>query len=103
MSIKKQFLKSKPQCKVTFKLEKFDDLKAESVKVIGDFNNWDINVEPMKPLKTGAFTQTINLTSGNPVQFRYLVNNSIWVNDHDADDFINNGIDSSNQNCVLHL
>ena len=38
MAIKKQFIKSKPVCKVTFSLEA---LEAESVSVVGDFNNWD--------------------------------------------------------------
>ncbi|WP_075601879.1 isoamylase early set domain-containing protein [Saccharicrinis aurantiacus] len=103
MSIKKQFLKSKPECKVTFKFEKSEDLSPEKVQVIGDFNNWDVNAEPMKPLKTGGFTQTINLSSGDKVQFRYLVNNSLWINDQEADEFINNGVDSIEQNCVLHL
>ena len=38
MAIKKQFLKSKPVCKVTFS---FNDKTADSVSVVGSFNNWD--------------------------------------------------------------
>ncbi|MGQ1786525.1 MULTISPECIES: isoamylase early set domain-containing protein [unclassified Saccharicrinis] len=103
MSIKKQFLKSKPECKVTFKFEKKPDLTPESVKVVGDFNNWDKNTEPMKPLKSGDFTQTINLNSGSQVQFRYLVNDSFWLNDDQADGFIDAGIGDSEKNSLLQL
>ncbi|MCW3805054.1 isoamylase early set domain-containing protein [Plebeiibacterium marinum] len=103
MSIKKQFLKSKPECKVTFKFEKKDGLKPESVKVIGDFNDWDTAVEPMKPLKSGDFTQTLNLSSGSEFQFRYLVDDSQWINDEEADCFVDNGMGTSEQNGVLQL
>jgi len=103
MSIKKQFLKSKPECKVTFKFVKTDGLEPESVKVIGDFNNWDTAVEPMKPLKSGEFTQTISLTSGNNVQFRYLINDEIWFNDDEADAYVENGLGGAETNCVIHL
>ena len=103
MSIKKQFLKSKPECKVTFKFEKKAELKPESVKVVGDFNNWDENAEPMKSLKSGDFTQTINLESGSQVQFRYLVDGAQWFNDEEADSFVDTGLGDSQQNSVLQL
>ncbi len=103
MSIKKQCLKNKPECKVTFKFEKKDGLKVESVKIVGDFNNWDKNTEPMKPLKTGAFTQTISLNNNAQYQFRYLVNDSEWFNDEEADDYTNAGLGNSEQNSILNL
>ncbi len=103
MSIKKQFLKSKPQCKVTFKFDTVKDYEVESVKVVGSFNNWDLDAEPMKLLKSGEFTQTISLEQGNDVEFRYLVNNSVWMNDKQADGFTENGIQAGENNCVLHL
>ncbi len=103
MSIKKQFLKSKPECKVTFKFEKQNGIDPEIVRVIGDFNNWDIHVEPMKPLKSGDFTQTINLSSGSNIQFRYLVNDTVWLNEAEADAFVDNGMGTSEQNSVLEL
>ncbi len=103
MSIKKQFLKSKPECKVTFKFEKKADLNPESVKVIGDFNDWNKSVEPMKALKSGDFTQTINLASGSQFQFRYLVNEDLWFNDEEADGYVDTGLGDSEKNGVLHL
>ena len=41
MAFKKQYLKSKPVCKVTFKLTKEEAKAADSVSIVGDFNNWD--------------------------------------------------------------
>ena len=39
MSIKKQFLKSKPVCKVVFRLDATEANGAKKVQVLGDFNN----------------------------------------------------------------
>ncbi|WP_066632328.1 isoamylase early set domain-containing protein [Labilibacter marinus] len=103
MSIKKQFLKSKPECKVTFKFEKTADIAAETVKVVGNFNNWDKDTEPMKALKSGDFTQTINLSSGSDIQFRYLVNDTLWVNDESADSFVDAGLGDAEKNGVIQL
>ena len=38
MSVKKQFIKTKPVCKVTFTIDAKD---ATSASVVGDFNNWN--------------------------------------------------------------
>ena len=40
--LKKQFLKSKPVCKVTFRLAAEACEAADSVKLVGDFNEWNI-------------------------------------------------------------
>ena len=41
MSVKKKFLKSKPICKVSFRLPKEEAGGAETVHLVGDFNDWD--------------------------------------------------------------
>ena len=48
MSIKKQFLKSKPVCKVTFALDADGINGAEKVAILGDFNNWNPSTHEMK-------------------------------------------------------
>ena len=48
MAIKKQFLKSKPVCKVTFTVPAE---KAQSVSVVGDFNKWNSQATELKKLK----------------------------------------------------
>ena len=39
MSLKKQFIKTKPVVKVTFSIDAKD---ADSAAVVGDFNNWNV-------------------------------------------------------------
>jgi len=100
MSLKKQFLKKQPICKVTFKLPKEAVETAEKVVVLGDFNEWNPeNGYEMKQLKNGSFKTTINLETGKEYQFRYLVNNNIWTNDTEADKYVAN--EFGEENCVV--
>ena len=85
MSITKKFLKSKPVCKVTFKVEKEVAETAEQVTLVGDFNNWNPTEHPLKPLKSGGFKTTLDLEQGREYQFRYLVDGNTWINETEAD------------------
>lgn len=85
MSIKKQFLKSKPICKVTFKIDADQSNGATTAQVIGSFNNWDQTENVMKPLKTGGFSLSLDLETGKEYQFRYLLDGKIWINDPESD------------------
>ena len=96
MSIKKQYLKSKPVCKVTFRITKDEVQNAQEVKLLGSFNNWNEGSEPMKKLKTGEFTATIELPIDENVEFRYLVNGSTWVNDPESEGFVPNAFGDVN-------
>ena len=96
MSIKKQLLKSKPVCKVTFRVSAEESLGADSLQVLGNFNEWDKNAEPMKKLKSGEFTTTIELDADSTYEFRYLTNSGTWITDEEADGFTDNGIGDRN-------
>lgn len=96
MSFKKQFLKSKPICKLSFKIAAADSNGAEKVQLLGDFNNWDETVEPMTKLKSGEFTQVLDLETGKEYQFKYLVNGEVWMNDADSDYFVANSFGGEN-------
>ncbi len=85
MAIKKQFLKSKPICKVSFKLPKEAVDNARKVHLVGEFNEWKLGANPMKRLKDGSFSSTLELETGRDYQFRYLVNGETWLNDWEAD------------------
>ena len=52
MAITKQYLKSKPICKVTFSVPAEE---AKEVKVVGTFNKWNTKVKGLKKLKNGTF------------------------------------------------
>ena len=81
MAIKKQFLKSKPVCKVTFTVPAEE---ASSVAVVGSFNEWNVEATPLKKLKNGSFKGTIDLETGSSYEFRYLVDGE-YVNEQEAD------------------
>jgi 1,4-alpha-glucan branching enzyme len=103
MSIKKQYLKSKPVCKLTFRVTKEQAQNADTVKIVGDFNEWNKEVEPMNKLKSGDFTQTLNLDAGAEYQFKYLINDTVWENEAEADKEIPNGIVEGEFNSVVVL
>ncbi len=87
MSVQKQFLKSKQACKVTFSLPKEAANGATDVKLLGDFNNWEVEKAiAMKP-KNGEYLATLELETGKEYQFRYLIDNKIWENDSAADKY----------------
>ncbi|MEZ4885101.1 MAG: isoamylase early set domain-containing protein [Chitinophagales bacterium] len=88
MSLKKQFLKSKPVCKVTFNLPKEAAVEAESVKLLGDFNEWEqASAIAMTPLKNGSFKTTLDLEAGKEYQFLYLIDDNKWEKDLEADKY----------------
>ena len=102
MSIKKQYLKTKPVCKVTFRISEEIGKSAETAHLVGEFNNWDSFSTPMKKLKKGAFTATVDLEKGRAYQFRYLLDNRTWQNDGDADRFVPTPFGDS-ENSVIAL
>jgi 1,4-alpha-glucan branching enzyme len=81
MAIKKQFLKSKPVCKVTFSVPAED---AKKVSVVGSFNDWNAKKAPLKKLKNGTFKGTLDLDAGKTYEFKYLVD-GVYINDDAAD------------------
>lgn len=57
----------------------------------------------MKKLKNGEFSQTINLESGKSYQFRYMLNDSVWENEPECDNFVPNGIEAGEFNSLILL
>ncbi len=102
MSIKKQFLKSKDLYKVTWSVDKKVANGAESVSLSGDFNDWSLDGEKFTKLKNGSFKLTLELPKDKDYQFRYLLDGATWLNDEEADHFVDNQV-SNEQNCVLAL
>jgi 1,4-alpha-glucan branching enzyme len=83
MAIKKQFLKSKPVCKVTFTVAAEE---ASNVAVVGSFNEWNAESTPLKKLKNGSFKGTIDLESNTSHEFKYLIDGA-YVNENEADGY----------------
>lgn len=98
MAIKKQFVKTKPVCKVTFSFEAKD---AVAASVVGDFNNWDAEQGTLSRLKNGSFKGTFDLDKDAEYEFRYLID-GVFVNEPEADSFKWNDFAAA-ENSVLVL
>ncbi len=92
--LKKQTLKTKPVCKVTFSLP--SQVQGDTVFLVGDFNGWQEDATPMKRNKDGSFSAMLELDQGREYQFRYLVNGSEWHNDWEADRYVPNPFSGDN-------
>ena len=98
MSIKKQYLKSKPVCKVTFRLP---GEATGSANIVGEFNDWNIYATPMRKLKNGSFVVTLDLEPDREYQFRYLLDDETWENDGEADKYVSHPYGDGENSVVI--
>ena len=98
MAIKKQFIKTRAVCKVTFTVEAKE---ANQASVIGDFNNWDSKEGELTKLKNGTFKGVFDLNKEASYEFKYLIDGS-FVNESEADGFRWNEF-AGNENGVLEV
>ncbi len=97
MSIKKQILKSKNICKVSFSIPAVTLEAQEKVAVLGDFNNWNVSEALLlKKGKDGVFKGNLELATGKEYEFRYLVDEKTWANEVEADKFAPNVFGAEN-------
>jgi 1,4-alpha-glucan branching enzyme len=97
--MKKTGLKNSSLCRVTFELPA--EINAESVMLVGDFNDWSEDSTPLIKRKDGHFSVTLTLESNQSYQFRYLVDGTRWENDWNADAYVKN--DKGTENSVIGL
>lgn len=101
MSLKKQYLKTKPSCKVTFSLPEGAAVNAKSVSLVGDFNEWSPDTNPMKKNRNGSFSVTVELETGKSYHYRYLIDSSHWENDWEADAYVPTEFGDSENSIVV--
>jgi 1,4-alpha-glucan branching enzyme len=94
---KRQFLKTRPVCKVTFKFK----TEAENLALVGDFNNWNETSTPMKKAKDGSFSVSVEMETDSEQQFRYLADGIKWLNDDLADKYVTTSLGSENSVVIL--
>ena len=100
--ITKKYLKSKPVCKVIFRVNPNEHSNASSIFLAGDFNDWDEKSLPLKKTKSGVFSTTIDLETEKSYEFRYLVDGKKWENDWNADQYVPSKV-SFEENSVVSL
>ena len=101
VGIKKEYPKNKNVCVVTLRLPKIVAPDAKSVFVVGDFNDWNIYANRMKKLKNGDFTIKLELEPGKEYQFRYLIDESKWENDWNADKYVRSPYGDSDNSVIM--
>ena len=102
MGIKKKYSKKNGICRVTFAVPVVEGSEAQKIHVVGEFNNWSTSATPMKRLKNGEFTASMDLKPGQEYQFRYLLDNKRWENDSEADKSANTPyVDARNSVIVI--
>lgn len=101
VGIKKEYLKGMHVCRVKFTLPEAAAPDAKSVHIVGDFNKWNASASPMRRLENGDFTTTLDLETGNEYQFLYLIDESKWENDWNADKYVKSPYGDNDNSVVM--
>ncbi len=107
MTIKKQPLKSKPEIKITFEIEKKDAQGATTISLLSEHNQW----KPIafKQLKSGKFKLAVNLSTAATTSFQYIFqaigseNQTFMLLPNDADGYVDNGMNDGGKNALLQI
>lgn len=103
MSLLKSFVKSRNSFKVTFEIPQESNPDNEEVRLLGDFNDWNWHKAPSLVYKKNqGYKVTVELEAGNTYEYRYLIGESYWVNDGNADAYKPSSQDTVD-NCVVIL
>ena len=79
--VQKTYFKTKDYCKVKFS---FKVENAETIEILGLNSNWENSII-MSRKKDGTFSADVNLPKDSKHEFKYLVNETEWINDPEAD------------------
>ncbi|PTN08779.1 isoamylase early set domain-containing protein [Mangrovibacterium marinum] len=101
MILKKEYSEKEQLCRIVFGVTNDWSLDAQNVRIVGEFNNWDRNTEPMAQTAEGDFVQELELKTNQEYQFRYLVDDYFWENEPQADGLTPSGVDVEDYNSVL--
>ncbi|MEZ4672276.1 MAG: isoamylase early set domain-containing protein [Anaerolineae bacterium] len=71
-------------------------VRADIIYLVVDFNSWNPTNIPMQKSETGDFEVTLVLESNREFQFLYLVNETDWHSDWDADKYVPNPYEENN-------
>ena len=93
----KTYYKTKDYCKVKFS---FKVENAETVEILGLNSDWQNSII-MSKKKDGSFSADVNLPKDSRHQFKYLVNETEWLNEPEADNQVPNEFGGNNSVIIL--
>ncbi len=86
--MKKTYAKSGKTCRVTFELP--EQINAQEVSVVGEFNAWDKEANLLVKRKDGRFSGSLSLEVGKEYRYRFWVDDERWENDWDGEKYFTN-------------
>jgi hypothetical protein len=95
--VQKTYYKTKDYCKVKFS---FKTDEAETIAILGLNSDWQNSVT-MSRKKDGSFSADVNLPKDSTHEFKYLVNETLWLNEPEADKEVPNEFGGSNSVIVI--
>lgn len=95
--VQKTYYKTKDYCKVKFSFKAED---AETIEILGLNSDWENSII-MSKKKDGTFSADVNLPKDSTHEFKYLVNEALWLNEPEADKEVPNAFGGSNSVIVL--
>jgi 1,4-alpha-glucan branching enzyme len=96
--VKKEQVKNSNKWSVTFVVA--PEVDAQSVAVLGDFNEWSADAGVMQQRKDGFWAKTIRFDPGT-YRYRFLADGERWLNDPDADGYEPSGYGTDNSLLIL--
>ena len=97
----RKYSKDKSKCLVTFWLPKEAAPDARCVAVAGTFNNWDPNSHLLKKLEKGDFALKVELEAGQEHAFRFIIDETCWVNAWNADKYVWSAYGNSENSVII--
>ncbi len=93
--ISKTFIETEGKliARVTFTLSQ--RIWADTISLVGDFNDWNRSSHPFGRDREGRWTLTIDLLPGRAYQFRYLCDGA-WMGDNQADAYVHHAANLDN-------
>jgi 1,4-alpha-glucan branching enzyme len=96
--MKKDPIANSTKFSVTF--EAAAEIQAESLALVGEFNDWDVTAALMKRRKDGTWAKTLRLETGT-YSYRFLADGQVWHNDPTADSYQPSGLGEDNSVVVV--
>ena len=93
----KTYYKTKDYCKVKFS---FKVENAETIEILGLNSDWQNSII-MSKKKDGSFSADVNLPKDSTHEFKYRVNETLWLNEPEADKEVPNQFGGSNSVIVI--
>jgi 1,4-alpha-glucan branching enzyme len=99
--LRKAYAKNGKTCKVTFSIGVEESGEAAAAALVGDWNGWDTEAQPMKRRDDGSFEATVSLGTGREYAFRYYLDGERWENDWNADRYDLNPYGTADNSIVI--